>query len=178
MAARYHQALAELYEASEPADIDRAVQHFEQAAHYYSDVYSENKCLMKVARYSAQLENYQVAIQTYEVMAYHSLGKNVLKYNSDEYFLRAALCHLCVDLVSAREAVNLYEIRHPELKDSLEYKLVKSLIGRIEKKDGDGFTKTVKEYDSIVRQDQWFTTILQRIKGRMAEARAEVSELC
>jgi len=47
--------------------------------------------------------------------------------------------------------------------------LVKTLIGHMEEHNVDGFTETVKDYDSISRLDQWFTTILLRIKKQMAE---------
>jgi len=45
---------------------------------------------------------------------------------------------------------------------------VKSLIGHMEENDVDGFTETVKSYDSISRLDPWFTTILLRIKKQVA----------
>lgn len=38
------------------------------------------------------------------------------------------------------------------------------LFEKLEEQDIDGFTDAVKEYDSISRLDQWFTTILLRIK--------------
>lgn len=68
MAAKHHQSIAELYE-TEAVDLDRAVQHYEQAADYFKGEESNssaNKCLLKVAQYAAQLENYDKAIQIYE----------------------------------------------------------------------------------------------------------------
>lgn len=47
----------------------RAVQHYEQAADYFKgeeSVSSANKCMLKVAQYAAQLEDYDKAIQIYE----------------------------------------------------------------------------------------------------------------
>lgn len=38
------------------------------------------------------------------------------------------------------------------------------LIEKLEEQDVDGFTDAVKDYDSISRLDQWYTTILLRIK--------------
>ena len=55
-------------------------------------------------------------------------------------------------------------------QDSRECKLVKSLIGHMEESNVDGFTETVKDYDAISRLDQWFTTMLLRIKKQMAES--------
>lgn len=60
------------------------------------------------------------------------------------------------------------------LQDSRESKLVKTLIGHVEEQNVEGFTETVKDYDSISRLDQWYTTILLRIKKQMADS----PELC
>lgn len=68
MAAKHHQSIAEIYE-SEAVDLERAVHHYEQAADYFRGEESNssaNKCLLKVAQYAAQLENYDKAIQIYE----------------------------------------------------------------------------------------------------------------
>ncbi len=138
IAAKHHQTIAEIYE-SELADLDRAVQHYEQAADYFKGDQdspkfvafnkqdfillllstgeesnsSANKCLLKVAQYAAQLENYQKAIQIYEQVASASLDNSLLKYSAKEYFFRAALCHLCIDLLNAQHAVQQYENMYP-----------------------------------------------------------------
>lgn len=68
MAAKHHQNIAEMYE-SDAVDLERAVHHYEQAADYFRGEESNssaNKCLLKVAQYAAQLENYDKAIQIYE----------------------------------------------------------------------------------------------------------------
>ncbi len=174
IAAKQHQKLAEIYESSKPANIYLAIQHYEQAADYFngegSDI-SANKCLAKVAQYSAQLGNYQKAIQIYEKVAYTYLGSNnsLSKYCVTEYFFRAALCHLCVDVVNAQHALNLYKNRYPALRYSREYELVKRLIDHMEENDVDGFTETASNYEFMLRRDQWFTTIMLRIKTKIAE---------
>lgn len=68
MAAKQHQSIAEMFE-SEFVDYERAIHHYQQAADYFRGEESNasaNKCLLKVAQYSAQLENYQKAIEIYE----------------------------------------------------------------------------------------------------------------
>lgn len=68
LAAKHHQTIAEIYE-NEAVDLERAVQHYEQAADYFRGEESNssaNKCMLKVAQYAAQLENYAKAIQIYE----------------------------------------------------------------------------------------------------------------
>jgi len=255
--AKLNKALAEIYEASEPVDIGRAVQHYQQAAKYFNNSYSASQCLLKLAEYaaqlenyqeaiqhyeqvacsylknsllkdsvkeyfycaalchlcvdvlnaqhaleryenmhpsfqdssesklvktliclteklkvaenSAQMENYQKAIQIYEEVAYAYLEHSVLKCRAKEYFFRAALCHLCVYIRSAHHALQKYENSYPALRGSREFKLVKTLIGHMETKDAVGFTKTVTDYDSTSSLDQWVTTILVKIKGQISE---------
>lgn len=171
IAAKHHMTIAEIYEA-EIVDIEKAMSHYEQAADYFKgeeSTSSANKCMLKVAAYAAQLEQYEKAVDIYEQVAASSLDNPLLKYSSKEYFFRAALCHLCVDLLNAQHALKKYEGMCPSFIDSREYKLVKALIGKLEDQDVEGFTDTVKEYDSISRLDQWYTNILLRIKKSLQE---------
>lgn len=171
MAAKHHQSIAELYE-TDSADLEGAVQYYEQAADYYRGEESNssaNKCLLKVAQYAAQLENYEKAIQIYQQVASSALESSLLKYSAKEYLFRAALCHLCVDVLNAQHAIERYIQMYPAFQDSREYKLLKTLIEHMEEQNVDGFTDAVKEYDSISRLDQWYTTILLRIKKTLNE---------
>lgn len=169
VAAKHHQSIAEMYE-SEAVDLERAVQHYQRAADYFrgeESISSANKCLLKVAQYVAQLEDYNKAIEIYEQVASSSLDNSLLKYSAKEYFFRAALCHLCVDVLNAQHAIERYQDQYPAFKDSREYKLIKTLIEHLEEQNLEGFTEAVKEYDSISRLDQWYTTILLRIKKQV-----------
>lgn len=166
MAAKHHQTIAELYE-TEVNDLQRAMQHYEQAADYFKgeeSTSSANKCMLKVAQYAAQLEDYEKAIQIYEQVATSCLNSSLLKHSAKEYFFRAALCHLCVDLLNAQHALDKYIQQYPAFQDGREYKLVKTLCEHLEEQNIEGFTDAVKDYDSISRLDQWYTTMLLRIK--------------
>ncbi|KRT79824.1 Tetratricopeptide repeat-containing protein, partial [Oryctes borbonicus] len=71
MAAKHHQTIAEIYE-NDSANYEKVVQHYEQAADYYRGEESNssaNKCLLKVAQYAAELENYEKAINIYQQVA-------------------------------------------------------------------------------------------------------------
>lgn len=106
----------------------RAVQHYEQAADYFKgeeSTSSANKCMLKVAQYAAQLEDYEKAIQIYESVAGSCLDSSLLKYSAKEYFFRAALCHLSVDILNAQHALEKYAQQYPAFQDSREYKLIK-----------------------------------------------------
>ncbi|KAE8751080.1 hypothetical protein FOCC_FOCC002165 [Frankliniella occidentalis] len=169
MAARHHQSIAEIYEL-EAIDLEKAVKHYEQAADFFQGEESSssaNKCVLKVAQYAAQLEHYDKAIQIYEQVASSSLNKSLLKYGVKEYFFKAALCHLCVDLLNAQHALERYVQLYPAFQDSREYKFVQTLIEHVEEQNPDGFTDAVRDYDSISRLDQWYTSILLRIKKQV-----------
>lgn len=104
IAAKHHMTVAEIYE-SEAVDIEKAITHYEQAADYYKGEESNtsaNRCMLNVARYAAQLEQYQKAIEIYEEVAGNCIESSLLKYSAKEYFFRAALCHLCKDLLDAQ----------------------------------------------------------------------------
>uniref|UniRef100_A0A663F9T6 Alpha-soluble NSF attachment protein-like n=1 Tax=Aquila chrysaetos chrysaetos TaxID=223781 RepID=A0A663F9T6_AQUCH len=162
IAAKHHISIAEIYE-TELVDIEKAIAHYEQAADYYKgeesfqQVSSANKCLLKVATYAAQLEQYQKAVEIYEQVGTSAMDSPLLKYSAKEYFFKAALCHFSL-------AVQKYEEMFPAFTDSRECKLVKKLLDAHEEQNIDGYTDAVKEYDSISRLDQWLTTMLLRIK--------------
>ncbi|KAK1150736.1 alpha-soluble NSF attachment protein [Acipenser oxyrinchus oxyrinchus] len=166
IAAKHHVSIAEIYE-SELVDIDKAIAHYEQAADYYKGEESNssaNKCLLKVAAYAAQLEQYHKATKIYEQVGTHAMDSTLLKYSAKEYFFKAALCHFCVDMLNAKLALQKYEEMFPAFSDSRECKLVKKLLDAHEEQNVDAYTESVKEYDTISRLDQWLTTMLLRIK--------------
>ncbi len=101
--------------------------------------------MLKVAQHAAQLENYDRAIQIYEQVslkhcstlvkwysycftlkvAASTLDSSLLKCTAKDYFFRAALCHLCVDLLNAQHAVERYQEQYPAFGESREAKLIK-----------------------------------------------------
>ncbi|KAK1787586.1 hypothetical protein P4O66_016085 [Electrophorus voltai] len=182
IAAKHHISVAEIYE-SELVDIDKAVAHYEQAADYYKGEESTsaaNKCLLKVATYAAQLEQYQKAIEIYEQVGTYCMDTTLLKYGAKDHFFRAALCHFCVDMLNAKVtvvlmndvltlAVQRYEEMFPAFSDARECKLIKKLLDAHEEQDVAAYTDAVKEFDSITRLDQWQTTMLLRIKKTIKE---------
>uniref|UniRef100_A0A673JAP6 Beta-soluble NSF attachment protein-like n=1 Tax=Sinocyclocheilus rhinocerous TaxID=307959 RepID=A0A673JAP6_9TELE len=166
IAAKHHITIAEVYE-SELVDIEKAIAHYEQAADYYKGEESNssaNKCLLKVASYSAQLEQYPKAIEIYEQVGTNTMDNPLLKYSAKEYFFKASLCHFIVDELNAKLAVGKYEEMFPAFSDSRECKLLKKLLEAHEEQNAEAFTEAVKEFDSISRLDQWLTTMLLRIK--------------
>lgn len=171
MAAKHHITVAEIHEGNS-SDLEKAIFHYEQAAQYYRGEESNssaNKCLLKVAMYSAQMEEYAKALEIYEQVAADAIENSLLKYSAKEYFFKAALCHMCIDIVEAQRAVDKYCDMYPAFQDTRECKLLRTLLEAKEEENVESFTEAVKEYDSISRLDQWLTTILLRIKKGMNE---------
>ncbi|CAI9730361.1 alpha-soluble NSF attachment protein [Octopus vulgaris] len=169
IAAKHHITVAEIYE-NEMADIEQAISHYEQAADYYKGEESTsaaNKCFLKVAQYSAQLEQYQKAIDIYEEVASASMENSLLKYSAKDHFFRAALCHMCNDIVNAKLVIPKYEEMFPAFSDSRECNLLKTVLDSMD--NIEAFTKAVSDYDSISRLDQWLTMIFLRIKNKITE---------
>lgn len=125
---------------------------------------SANKCLLKVAAYAAQLEQYQKAIEIFEQIGANTMDNPLLKYSAKDYFFKAALCHFIVDELNAKLALEKYEEMFPAFTDSRECKLLKKLLEAHEEQNSEAYTEAVKEFDSISRLDQWLTTMLLRIK--------------
>ncbi|KAM6163508.1 beta-soluble NSF attachment protein isoform 2-T2 [Rhynchocyon petersi] len=166
IAAKHHITIAEIYE-TELVDIEKAIAHYEQSADYYKGEESNssaNKCLLKVAAYAAQLEQYQKAIEIYEQIGTNTMDNPLLKYSAKDYFFKAALCHFIVDELNAKLALEKYEEMFPAFTDSRECKLLKKLLEAHEEQNSEAYTEAVKEFDSISRLDQWLTTMLLRIK--------------
>jgi len=171
IAAKHHVTTAEIYETN-IMDLEKAMSHYETAADYYKGEGSNssgNKCLLKVALYSAQLEKYSKAISIYEEVAANSLENTLLKYSAREYLFRGALCHMCVDMLEAQRVIEKYTQMLPAFEDSREYTLLKAILGANEQQNAEEFTEAVRTYDSISRLDQWYTAILLRIKKNITE---------
>ncbi|XP_046351331.1 alpha-soluble NSF attachment protein-like [Haliotis cracherodii] len=166
IAAKHHITIAEIYE-TELVDIEQAIANYEQAADYYKGEESNssaNKCLLKVAQFSAQLENYEKAVEIYEQVGISAMDNSLLKYSAKDHFFRAAVCHMCLDQVNAQICIQKYEDMFPAFSESRECKLVKSLLKACEEENVDAFTQSLQEFDSISRLDQWLTTMLLRVK--------------
>ncbi|KAL2095030.1 hypothetical protein ACEWY4_009749 [Coilia grayii] len=176
IAAKHHVSIAEIYE-NEMLDIEKAVAQYEQAADFYKmeeSTSAGNKCLLKVATYTAQLEQYQKAIEIYEQIGTYAMDSTLLKYGAKDHFFKAALCHFCVDMLNAKLAIQRYEGMFPAFSDSRECKLLKKLLDAHDEQNVDAYTDAIKEFDTITRLDQWQTTMLLRIKKTIQDEESDL----
>ncbi|XP_041260489.1 alpha-soluble NSF attachment protein-like, partial [Onychostruthus taczanowskii] len=105
---------------------------------------SANKCLLKVAAYAAQLEQFPRAIDIYEQVGPSSPPLLLLLFSGMEHFFRAALCHFCIDMLNAKLALQRYEEMFPAFSDCRECKLLKKLLEAHEEQNVDAFTDAVR----------------------------------
>jgi alpha-soluble NSF attachment protein len=54
-----------------------------------------NRCTLKAAELAAILGQYDQAISKFETVAFASIDDTLLSWSVKEYFLQAALCHIC-----------------------------------------------------------------------------------
>jgi len=166
IAAKHQKELAEIYE--EQAEIEKAMEAYQTAAEFFDGEGSTsqaNTCLIKVAQFSAQLENYSKAIELYEQVAKASLDNNLLKWGAKEHLLRAILCHLAAeDLVGAQKALDNYKNWDVSFATSREGKFVEEIIQAVEKYDVEAFTQAVVDFDAVIKLDNWKTKVLLKVK--------------
>lgn len=172
MAAKYHTNVGEIFEEKN-VDVDKAIYHYERAADYYKGEESKssaNKVLVKVANLSALRENYARAAELYEEIGREAAENSLLKYGAKDYFFKAAVCQLCVDVVQGRVAYDKYVEDFPTFTDSREAKLLVKIIEALENNKVDEFTVALQEYDKISRLDPLVTKLFLKIKSGMADS--------
>jgi len=172
IAAKHQKELAELYEADN--DYEQAIEAYKKAADWYegeNSTSAANGCLLKMAQFYAELEQYDEAVKIYEEVAQKSLENNLTKWSAKDYFFRAILCYLCQqDRVTAQRQLEVYQEMDYSFGSQRECKFCQEIINAYENVDVEAFTAAVVEFDSISKLDKWKTTILLRIKKSMTES--------
>ena len=178
MAARQLREIADTLEKDDSRE--EALLFYEQAADLFSTDNSTaeaNKCLLKVAQFSAEMENYPRAIDIFESVGKTAADNTLLRFSAKGHFLHAALCALCsMDPNAVRERLEKYKEIDLNFDGSRECSLVESLADALETGDEDAFTTAVAEYDSLTRLDGFKTAVLLRAKRRLTEASQDVEE--
>ena len=64
-------------------------------------------------------------------VAADAIESSLLKYSAKEYFFKAALCQMCIDVVEAQRAVGKYCNMYPAFEDTRECKLLKVTIHQL-----------------------------------------------
>jgi alpha-soluble NSF attachment protein len=173
VAARHLKDTAEVLEKD--GDKEGAMELYEKAADLYdgenSSTTESNKCKLKVAQFSAELEDYDKACDLYEEAAKAALDNNLLKYSAKGYLLNALLCALNAveDADELRNKLDKYRDLDLAFGGSREDELVAHIADAIEQLDTDAFAEAVQEYDSMTRLDAFRTQMLLRAKKKLQQ---------
>lgn len=126
MAARQLREIAETLEKE--GSSEESLMFYEQAADlFYTDhsTAESNKCLLKVAQFSAEAGKYTRAIDIYENVARASVDNNLLRFSAKGYLLLACLCAMCyMDYNSIVEKLEKYKDIDYNFDGSREAKLI------------------------------------------------------
>jgi alpha-soluble NSF attachment protein len=184
MAARQ---LREIAEAQEKQGLkEECLTFYSQAADLFSTenaTSDSNKCRLKIAEFSAELERYQKAMEIYEDIAKTAMENNLLKFSAKGYLLNAGICLLCYAGISeAKDKLEAFKEIDFNFAGSRECNLLEQLVDALDNNDEAAFATAVKDFDSLTRLDAWKTSLMLRIKRRIearkagAEAGADTEE--
>lgn len=168
-AARYQQDVGEILEAQ--LELEGAIQAYELAAEYFEGDNNSSqsaKCLLKVAHFCAQLEQYDRAIEVFEIVGRLYLANSLLKWSARALLLKAGLCHLANgDLISAQRGIGRYKEMDPTFAAQRECKFLEQIVKSFAENQVKDFSTACGAFDQVTPFDAWFTTILLRIKNKM-----------
>ncbi|KAL3134901.1 hypothetical protein ABBQ32_007867 [Trebouxia sp. C0010 RCD-2024] len=166
--------LREVAETQEKAGLkEECIEFYDKAAELFeveNQSSEANKCRLKIALFSAELERFPVAIEIYESIAKSQVENNLLKYSAKSNLLNAGLCRLNVDDEhTLRTALERYDDIDVSYRGSREATFLMALAEAREVGDSQKFTDAIAEYDSMTRLDGWKTQLLLRVKKRLTD---------
>ncbi|KAL9131711.1 MAG: hypothetical protein Q9175_006697 [Cornicularia normoerica] len=169
-AATQKQNLAELYE--EQNDSANARSAYAVAAQWYEDDNAPalaNKFNLKAAEYSALDSDYLDAIKRFEHVAKLSVSSSTMRYSVNRYLWQAGICHLALDIIGAKRALENYRELDPQFPSAPEGVALAGLSEAVERGDIEAFKVELAKYFGPRELKSWDTTILTRIKNELME---------
>ncbi|PVU92864.1 hypothetical protein BB559_003567 [Furculomyces boomerangus] len=171
-AANHQKEIAKMYE-TDLVDFESSMKAYETAAEWYSSEDSTalaNGCLLKVATFAAQLEEYRKAIDIFETIAAGSIDNQLTKWSIKDYFLKAGMCYLAAkDTIGAQKAVDRYKDMDMSFGKTRECKLLENVIEDINNEDIDSFTNHVADFDRLTQLDSWKASLLLKAKNYISD---------
>ncbi|KAH0735741.1 hypothetical protein KY290_011400 [Solanum tuberosum] len=162
----HYQEIAKLYEHEN--DLELAIVYYQKTVDLFQSMdltSSANQYRQKIAEYSAKVGKFQRSIVMFEEIATYSIRNNLLKYGVRGHLLNAGICQLCKgDVIAISNAFERYQIVDTTFSGTRECKLLMGLAAAIDKRDVAEFTSCLKEYDSTIKQDEWRTPVLLKMK--------------
>lgn len=185
-AATQKQILAELYEKN--GDRVNARSTFAEAAQWFEDDNASalaNKLHLKAAEFAALDSDYLDAIKRYENVAQQSVSNNLMRFSVPKYLLNAGICHLALDIIGAKRALESYRELDPHFPSSGEGQFLADISEAMEQGDSEAFedgclkfarrTSTTTNPEMLKMPEQWHHTVLTRIKNQLKEKEEDFS---
>ncbi|KAI8468366.1 MAG: TPR-like protein [Monoraphidium minutum] len=177
MAARQ---LKEIAEAQEKQGLkEEAITFYNQAADLFATENSSseaNKCRLKVAEFSAEVDRFADAAEIYEDVARAAADNNLLRFGARGHLLCAGVCVLChANDEDVRARIERYKDIDLQFSGSREAILLEAVADALAQCDEKAFATAVAEFDSMTRLDAWKTNMLLKVKRRI-QARASGEE--
>lgn len=174
-AAKVCETMGEVME--EDNRLQDAIAKYQQAADYFQgekSISRANKCLEKIARHSATLEQYPDSVRIFELLGTESLSNNLLKFGAKKHFLHAGFCTLARgDFVAGSQAVDRYSSLDYSFDSSREQRLLAALAQACEDYDAPAFATELSQFDAMTKLDPWEICILLRVKKSIEGQGAE-----
>ena len=170
MAATTLEKVAELYEQTN--DFDNMLKCLKEAHRFLKQEGQKagaNRVQKKMAEILALQHEFMRAQQEYEEMADKTKDDPMLKYGAKDYWLRATLCALCIDVDNANAALTRYLSDNPLFEErSLEVKLIRQLIAAVEEQNKELFSKHIDDTPlSTLRADRVFRSLTDDIAKKI-----------
>ena len=117
---------------------------------------------MKAAQFAALDNDFLDAIKRFEHVAKQAVSSNLMRFSIKDYLLRAGLCHLALDVIGAKRALESYWELDPEFPSTDQGQFLADLLVTVEQGDGDGYQARVDRYELKNRLDSWYKAITEK----------------
>ncbi|CAF3743459.1 unnamed protein product [Rotaria magnacalcarata] len=170
MASQTLEKVAELYEQLN--DLDNMMKCLKEAHRFLKQEGQKaaaNRVQKKMAETLALQHEFMKAQQQYEEMGDKTKDDAMLKYGAKDFWLRATMCALCIDVENANTALARYVNDNPLFEErSLEVKLLRQLIAAVEEQSKESFLKHIDSTPlSTLRSDRVFRSLTEDIAKKI-----------
>jgi alpha-soluble NSF attachment protein len=153
-------------------NMEQTINAYEEAAELYDlegRTMETRKCLTKVAELSAQIENYDRAIEIYTSLVFMTIQKSALRFGVPGILFNLLLCHLAQeDIIGAQRCVEKSKNEHPLFIGSRECKFIESIMEPIKNQDAMVLSCICRDYDNLSPLQPLHITLLGRIKNQLS----------
>ncbi|KAG5480075.1 hypothetical protein LSCM1_06500 [Leishmania martiniquensis] len=154
-----------------------AIPYYEQAMQYFSaedQKAQAQKCMIAIGKICGESDQFDKALMYYERIANEMLG-GPLKFQAQDYFLRAMLCRYAMvnndnrfeRSEECRDALQQYMSADMYLRNTREAEFLQLILDAVTDNDMEKFELGVSLLQDIRKLDDWKTHVLLVVKHNM-----------